>query len=344
MTKETHLIATRLAALQEWASRVGPGFLVCGTVAIAAKFLSERYGAPAMLMALLLGIAFHFLSEEGKCMTGVEFTAKKVLRIGVALLGVRISVSLLIGLGWETIALLVLAIAATVLFALLAARMLGRGWRIALLTGGSVAICGVSAAMAIAAVLPKNQFSERNLIFTVICVTVLSTIAMIFYPALIQAMGLDHRAAGIFLGGTIHDVAQVVGAGFSVSDETGKVATLVKLIRVTMLAPVVLVFSLVFRKMNATDGTNARTPPLLPGFVVGFLLLAALNSFGYVPPQAASLATDVSGWALLLGIAAVGIRTTMKSIFDVGQAAVALIVAETVFIALFVLGGIKLIG
>ena len=334
MTNETQPIPARLAALQNWASRVGPGFLVCGTVAIAAKFLSERYGAPAMLMALLLGIAFHFLSEAGACVAGVEFTAKQVLRSGVALLGVRISVSLLIGLGWETIALLVLAIAATILFALLAARMLGRGWRMALLTGGSVAICGVSAAIAIAAVLPKNQFSERNLIFTVICVTVLSTIAMIFYPTLIQAMGLDHRAAGIFLGGTIHDVAQVVGAGFSVSEETGRVATLVKLIRVTMLAPVVLVFSLVFRKINAAEGTNARPPPLLPGFVGGFLVLAALNSFGYVPPQAVSLANDVSGWALLLGIAAAGIRTTMKSIFDVGKAAIALIV----------LGGIKLIG
>ena len=334
----------RLAALQNWVRSIGPGVLVCGTVAVAAKFLSERYGAPAMLMALLLGIAFHFLSEEGKCVPGIALTAKKVLRIGVALLGVRISVALLIGLGWETIALLVLAIVATILFGLLAARVLGRGWRMALLTGGSVAICGVSAAMAIAAVLPKNQFSERNLIFTVISVTVLSTIAMIFYPALIQALGLDHRAAGIFLGGTIHDVAQVVGAGFSVSEETGRVATLVKLIRVTMLAPVVLGLSLLFRQSNAADGTSAQAPPLLPGFVIGFLLLAALNSLGYVPLRAASLATDISGWALLLGIAAVGMRTTMKSIFAVGQAAIALIVAETVFIAAIVLGGIKLIG
>ena len=150
-------------------------------VAIAAKFLSDRYGAPAMLMALLLGIAFHFLSEEGKCMVGIEFAAKKVLRTGVALLGVRVSVSLLIGLGFSTIALLVLAVLATIAFGLLAARLFGRGWRLALITSGSVAICGVSAAMAIAAVLPKNRFSGRNLIFTVISVTVLSTITMIFY-------------------------------------------------------------------------------------------------------------------------------------------------------------------
>ena len=345
MSPDGKVPASWTGALPDAAARLGPGILVCATVGLAGKFLSERYGAPAMLMALLLGIAFHFLSEEGKCVGGIEFTAKKMLRFGVALLGVRVSVALLVGLGWQTIVLLGLAIAATILFGLLAARLLGRGWRMALITGGSVAICGVSAAMAIAAILPKNQFSERNLIFTVISVTMLSTIAMIFYPALILLMALDHHAAGVFLGGTIHDVAQVVGAGFSVSEETGRVATLVKLIRVTMLAPVVLVFSLVLRQINRAEGSGAsKAPPLLPGFVLGFLALAALNSFDLVPERLAAFLGDVSGWALLLGIAAVGMRTTMKSILDVGHGAIALIVAETLFIALFVLGGVKLIG
>ena len=110
------------------------------------------------------------------------------------------------------------------------------GWRFALLTGGSVAICGASAAMAIAAVLPRNEHSESNLIFTVLGVTVLSTIAMIAYPMITTVTGLDPLASGVFLGGTIHDVAQVVGAGFSISDEVGETATLVKLMRVTMLA------------------------------------------------------------------------------------------------------------
>ncbi|WP_439604944.1 YeiH family protein, partial [Shinella sp.] len=199
-----------------------PGFAVTAAVAVAAQFLSDHYGAPAMLMALLLGIAFHFLSEEGRCVAGIDFCAKHVLRIGVALLGMRISVDLLIGLGASTILLLVSALVATIGFGLAAAKLLGRGWRLALLTSGSVAICGASAAMAIAAVLPKNEFSERNLIFTVLSVTVLSTLAMIAYPIIAQTMGLDARATGIFFGGTIHDVAQVVGAGFSVSPEAGE--------------------------------------------------------------------------------------------------------------------------
>jgi uncharacterized integral membrane protein (TIGR00698 family) len=333
----------RFQDLPSTVSTYWPGLAITGAVAIAAQFLSDHYGAPAMLMALLLGIAFHFLSEEGRCVAGIDLCAKKVLRIGVALLGMRISVDLLVGLGAGTILLLVSAIVATILFGLVAARLLGRGWRMALITSGSVAICGASAAMAIAAVLPKNEFSERNLIFTVLSVTVLSTLAMITYPILAQAIGLDARAIGIFFGGTIHDVAQVVGAGFSVSPEAGETATLVKLIRVTMLAPVVLAFSLVTRNVAAAGETGKR-PPLLPGFVAAFLILAALNSFGLVPEAVSKTGMEASRWALLAGIVAVGMKTSLRRVLDVGGDAVALIVAETIFIGLFILAGIYYLG
>lgn len=320
-----------------------PGLAVTAAVAIAAQFLSDHYGAPAMLMALLLGIAFNFLSEDGRCVAGIDLCAKKVLRIGVALLGMRISVDLLIGLGAGTILLLVAAIAATIIFGLACAKLLGRGWRLALITSGSVAICGASAAMAIAAVLPKNEFSERNLIFTVLSVTVLSTLAMIFYPMIAESLGLDARATGIFFGGTIHDVAQVVGAGFSVSPEAGETATLVKLIRVTMLAPVVLIFSLATRNVGSVGETGKR-PPLLPGFVIAFLILAAANSFGLVPDAVSKIGMEASRWALLAGIVAVGMKTSLRRVLDVGGDAVALIVAETIFIGLFILAGIYYLG
>ena len=322
---------------------VAPGLLVSLVLAITAQFLSDHYGAPAMLMALLLGIAFHFLAEEGRCVEGIEFTGKKVLRLGVALLGARISVELLIGLGWELILLVILGVIATILFGLLGARVLGRGWRLALLTGGSVAICGASAAMAIAAVLPKNEHSERNLIFTVLSVTVLSTIAMIAYPLLSSGLALDHREAGVFLGGTIHDVAQVVGAGFSVSDEAGENATLVKLIRVTMLAPLVLVFGLCVMAMGIKQPASAERPPLVPGFILAFLALAALNSFHVIPEAVATYLADLSRWALLVAIAAVGMKTSLRRILDVGGQAIVLIVAETVFLAAFILIGIRYI-
>ena len=194
--------------------------------------------------------------------------------------------------------------------------------------------------MAIAAVLPKNEHSERNLIFTVLSVTVLSTVAMIAYPLITRAFGLDDQAAGVFLGGTIHDVAQVVGAGFAVSNETGETATLVKLIRVSMLAPVVLVFALAIRASGAEQPGLAKRPPLIPLFVLAFLGFAALNSFGVIPGAVAEWLSDLSRWALLVSIAAVGMKTSLRRILDVGGQAITLIVAETIFIAGLILIGI----
>ncbi|NND90624.1 MAG: YeiH family putative sulfate export transporter [Granulosicoccus sp.] len=338
------MMTTILSRSVEWMSaRVrdsGKGFLVALIVAMTAQFLSEHYGAPAMLMALLLGIAFHFLAEEGPCKPGIEFTSRSILRLGVALLGVRISVELLIALGPALIGLVIGSVILTIGFGMLGARLLGRGWRLALLTGGSVAICGASAAMAIAAVLPKNEYSERNLLFTVLSVTVLSTVAMVAYPIITQILQLDHRSSGVFIGGTIHDVAQVVGAGFSVSNETGEVATLVKLIRVSMLAPVVLVFALVMRAQGIAGDAEDLRPPLMPGFVIAFLILATLNSLGLVPEVVSAFMGDLSRWALLTAIAAVGMKTSLRSILDVGGQAIILIVAETLFIGAVILVGI----
>ncbi len=322
-----------------------PGIAVAMLTAATAQFLSDHYGAPAFLMALLLGLGLNFLAEEGtRTAAGIGFSARTLLRLGVALLGARISLSMLSMLGAKAVALVVLGVAATILFGLVAQRCLGRDWRFGLLTAGSVAICGASAAMAISAVLPRYERGERDLAFTVLAVTILSTLAMVIYPTLSHLFGFSARDSGVFLGGTIHDVAQVVGAGFSISPEVGETATLVKLIRVSMLAPVVLVISLTMRARGLADTGGGRAPPLLPSFVTGFILLAALNSFGLIPKAASDIAASVSGWALLISIAAVGIKTSLKKMFEVGGAAIALLVAQTIFIGVFVVGGIQLVG
>ncbi|MEP3946807.1 putative sulfate exporter family transporter [Ascidiaceihabitans sp.] len=319
------------------------GILVAVIVAVAARFLSEHYGAPTKLMPLLLGIALNFLSEDGPCKPGIEFTARSVLRIGLALLGVRISVELMLGLGAGLIGLVLAGVALTIGFGLVGARLLGRGWCFGLLTGGSVAICGASAALAISAVLPRNEHTERNLIFTVLSVTVLSTLAMILYPIIAKSLSLSDPVAGVFLGATIHDVAQVVGAGFSMSDLTGEGATLVKLMRVALLAPVVLMIAIIMRRFDEGSQANGKRPPMLPLFVLGFLAFATLNSLGLVPSFASEGMSSLSRWALLASIAAVGMKTSLKCILEVGGQAIALTVAETLFIAGLVLAGVLLL-
>lgn len=321
-----------------------PGLLVVGLIALAAQFIADHYGAPAMLLALLFGVALNFLSANARTRPGIDFGARQVLRLGVALLGARITAEVVQQLGAPVIALAVAALAATIGFGLLAARAFGFDRPFGFLSAGAVAICGASAAMAIAAILPRDARAEERLIFTVVGVTLLSTVAMILYPVLGDRLGLDDRTMGIFIGATVHDVAQVVGAGFSVSEETGKIATLVKLLRVAMLAPVVFVAVLILRRRNADANPADPRPPLIPGFVLGFLGLAALGVAGLLPAPLVDQVAALSRWLLLAAIASVGLRTIPKDMLKLGGAAAAFLLAQTLFLAAFVMTGLALLG
>ena len=311
-----------------------PGLLAVVTVAIASQFLSNYYGSPTMLFALLLGMGFHFLYDETVCCPGIEFASKNVLQVGVALLGLGVTVEQVLSIGIVPLAIVLIAILLTIISGPLLARLLNRGWRLGLLTSGAVAICGASAALAIASVLPKNEFSERNTIFTVISVTTLSTLAMIFYPMLVYYMKLDDFSAGVFIGATIHDVAQVIGAGYSISETAGDTATLVKMIRVASLVPIVILFTLMFRKKNRTS-EDPKIP--IPFFVIGFVALILIGSLQGFPDALRIFILDISSWCLVTAISAIGMKTALGSLKSVGAQAIILICVETVLLAFFVL-------
>lgn len=304
-----------------------PGLLLCVTIAAAASFLSDHYGGPAMLFALLLGIAFNFTVEEGKAKAGVEFASRFVLRLGVGLLGIRITVDQIASFGWQTPAIVAGLIALTIATGFGAARLFGRQWRFALMTGGAVAICGASAALAIASVIPHNDKTERNVLFTVVGVTTLSTIAMVIYPVLFGLMGLEDREIGFLIGATIHDVAQVVGAGYSISEEAGDTATLVKLMRVAMLPVVLVIVTLVLRATGT--GTRGGAVPLLPWFMILFLFLSGLASAVELPEILRASVDNASRAMLLTAIAALGVKTSLKAIAAVGGGHVAVLTVET---------------
>ncbi len=328
-------IVSDIATAPSLARRMFPGFATCLALAMAATFISDHYGGPTLLFALLFGMALHFLSKEGKAVEGIAFSARTVLRIGVALLGIRISAAQIIDLGVLPIVVVVAGVTSTIVFGRVAAAALGLNRAQGILTGGSVAICGASAALAISAVLPRGRDAERDTLFTIIAVTTLSTAAMILYPLVAKSLDLDHRAAGIFLGGTIHDVAQVVGAGYLISDETGIIATFVKLMRVATLVPAVLAIGWLFR--GESGQTTSRGPVALPGFLLAFVALATANSLGLVPPEVASVLNDASRWCLVIAIAALGIKTSLQEMAAVGWRPILLVVAETLYLAAFVL-------
>ena len=263
--------------------------------------------------------------------------------MGVGLLGARITADQITGLGWFTALTVVAAVVTTIAGGLLMARWLGMTRAQGVLSGGAVAICGASAAMAISAVLPRQKDHERFTLMVVITVTVLSTVAMVLYPLVARALDLGPGLAGLFIGGTIHDVAQVVGAGFTLGPQTGEIATIVKLFRVAMLAAVVMTVSLAFKHSReqstvAAPSPMADRPPFVPWFLWLFIALVVVNSAGALTAPLQQGLGWLSRACLVVAIAALGMKTSLMHLAEAGWRPILLILLETLWMAALVIG------
>ncbi|MEQ1540730.1 MAG: putative sulfate exporter family transporter [Novosphingobium sp.] len=323
-----------MSLLQSRARALAPGVGIALVVAAAATFLSEHYTAPVMLYALLLGMALSFLTEDGRMGAGLEFASKALLRAGVALLGMRIAWDQVTSVGWGPVLMVVALVGITISISIVLARIMGFHPLFGFLSGGATAICGASVAMALSAALPAHAKKDQATLFTVIGVSVFSTLAMIAYPMIARTTGLSDHQAGIFIGATIHDVAQVIGAGYAISPEAGDTATIIKLLRVAMLLPVIVVAG---QTTRASAAPGAAHPPLLPWFVVAFVGFVILNSFVSLPQFALAAGNELSRWCLVTSIAAIGMRTRLGDIVKLGIRPVILMLAETILLAVMVL-------
>jgi uncharacterized integral membrane protein (TIGR00698 family) len=330
---------TQLSGFIGWTAARWRGTLLAVIIGAASLFIAENYGGPAVLFALLIGMAFHFLSEDPRTTTGIQFSSSTVLRLGVALLGARISA--------EQLSLLSLPVLALIIFSLLVNRFSFRWPKTeAALAGASVAICGASAAIALGATLNKKQLREQALLAVVVTVTVLSTIAMVLYPMLSAWLGLDAGQAGLLLGGTIHDVAQVVGAGAMIGPEALEIASMTKMLRVSMLIPMLILFMLLFSSKGGETQDEKIKPWYrnIPLFLFGFIALALLNVFGFIPEKMSAALGEVSRLFILISIAALGLKTSLGKLRDVGWTPILLMAADTLFLLVWVVSGILLIG
>ncbi|NRF71984.1 putative sulfate exporter family transporter [Aquincola sp. S2] len=326
-TSDAGLVAWLLSLQRHW-----PGIALCAALAAAATFVAGLHRGPVMLYALLFGTAFHYQSEEPRSAPGIAWSAGTLLRLGVGLLGARITVEQLAGLGTATAALIAGGVATTLLVGLLGARLLALPRSLGVLAGGASAICGASAALALAAVLPRHQRSEREVLTVVVLATLLSTIAMLLYPLLARALALPPQAAGLFVGGSIHDVAQVVVAGYALGQPTGDTAMLVKLMRVALLTLVVAAVALAVARGGRIEAPGKRPPPLL-WFLGLFASLVTLRSLGLLPTAAVTLLDNAARGCLLIGVCALGAKTSLPALARCGWRPVVLMVGCALWIA-----------
>jgi len=338
----------RLLVARQLARGIALSAAVAVAAVVAAPMVARAFAIPAMVLALIIGIALNKIAERPVFQPGITFCVKTLLRWAVALLGLRIALGDIAALGFTTALIVIIAMTATVISGFLFARLLGQTEAFGALTGAGTAVCGASATLATATVLPDYRGKGADVAFVVVAVNALSTIAMVVYPLICLWLGLSNTATGVMLGATIHDVAQVVGAGYAVSDTVGNSAVIVKLFRVFLLLPVVLGIGYWFAQAGGHTGA-AKVP--VPAFAFVFLGLCILNSvLPAVPGLAAvyepirKILIECSTWGLLIAIGALGLGTSISTIAGLGWRHLANVTGTTLVILGIVVAGLLIAG
>jgi uncharacterized integral membrane protein (TIGR00698 family) len=334
------------------AANLLPGIAMSAIVAVvgyvAAPYVNRFVPIPNMVIALIVGIALNPIAARPVTQPGMAFCVRTVLRWAVALLGLRVGLADIAALGAGTAALVVLAMAATVVSGFVFAGWSGRAPGFGALVGVGTAVCGASATLACSTVVPEYPGKDPDIAFVVVAVNALATLAILIYPPICILLHFNPQTTGVMLGGTIHDVAQVVGAGYAVSTAVGNTAVIVKLFRVFLLLPVVLGVGWYFTRKGMKHG-EARVP--VPVFAIVFLILCVVNSVVplmpalmpiYAPTKSAL--SEASTWGLLLAIGALGLGTSVSSIIALGWRHIATVLGTTAVIFGVVTGGLMLIG
>ncbi len=316
-----------------------PGLTLAFVAALAASWMAEHYGAPRMLMGLLIGLALNFANGDSRLHPGLAFSSTTLLRWGIVFAGLQVTFPQIASLGWQSFVWIAAMIAAVIAVGAITARMMRLETSFGILAGGAVAICGASAALAFASLLGEKRVGQAQLTLVLVTIAAASATAMTLYPALAYLVGLNDQQAGWFLGSAIHDVAQAMGAGYSVSDAAGQTATIVKLTRVAMLAPALVVVAFLM-----SDKTETNRPRIgLPWFVIGFLVFVAIRSFVDLPDLSLKIGAEAAQFLLLLAVTATGIRSPMAMLLKQGwKATMPIVLATLAAMALGVFGALLL--
>ncbi|NBW76213.1 MAG: putative sulfate exporter family transporter [Sphingomonadaceae bacterium] len=307
-----------------------PGLAICGVAAAAAAWLSEHYGFPIILLGLLIGLSLNFIAREPRSHPGLDFASRTCLRAGIVVLGLQVTIEQITALGAAPFLALLVVMASTFFAGIVGARFATQSRYAGMLAGGSTAICGASAALALYGVIGKERLSQAQFALTLVGVSLASAFAMSVYPMLAAELNLTDQQAGFLIGASIHDVAQAIGGGYAFSDAAGSYATIVKLARVALLAPVVVLVSLMLGGGTAEGAAQPVWKRLaLPWFITAFLATVVVNSLITVPQAVSHYALIASKGLLLLAVTATAMRSRMDLLLEMGWRATIPVISAT---------------
>lgn len=347
---ETAMTGRRgLPALPGWRAEWTAGVLLAAAIGVVASLLAsleERLLGHALIealvLALLIGVAIrNLLPRPAPFVPGTAFAAKQVLELGVGLLGASVDFRQVLAAGPAVLFLVLVGV-----FGGLGVNyLIGRGLRLpaklAILVAVGNAICGNSA---IAAVAPVIKAEKRDIASAIALTAVLGVCLVLLLPLLIPLFALDNYQYGVLAGMSVYAVPQVVAAAFPVSQLSGQVATLVKLIRVLLLGPVVILFAVLFRAEGAQSGVKRGFSTYVPWFVALFLLLAAARSTGLLPQAVADPLRQISRWLTILAMAGLGFGVELAAVRQVGLRVGTAVVGSLLFMTAVSIALIKVLG
>ncbi len=321
-----------------------PGVLLAAAIAAFAFLLRRVPGIgifSPMIISTFLGMALHNgVGTPAWAKAGVVFSLKRILRLGIMLLGFQLLLTQVVQIGLTGISIILITLAATFAFTKSLGRVMGVDRRLAELIAAGTSICGASAVIATNTV---TEGSDEDVAYAVACVTVFGSVAMFLYPLLPAVLGLDPHSFGLWSGSSIHEIAQVVAAAFQDGDRAGETATIAKLTRVIMLAPLVLTLGfLAARRARHTKDGKPRTAPPKPWFVAGFIAMMLINAAVTIPPAAKAWIVAATTFFLSMALAAMGLETDFRKLKAAGLKPVGLAAAAWAFIAGFSLVLVKL--
>jgi uncharacterized integral membrane protein (TIGR00698 family) len=360
---ELERIITAIAPGLRQFQRIIPGLLLCGLVALAAiamqvteERLFGRAWLESLVIAILLGTVIRTAwTPSARWSPGISFSAKMLLEVAVLLLGAAVSTSTIMAIGPALLAGIMLVVVAAITISYGVGRILGLRQRVALLVACGNSICGNSA---IAAVAPVIGADSADVTSAIAFTAVLGVIVVLALPLVIPLVGLTLTQYGVLAGLTIYAVPQVLAATAPIGAVAVQTGTLVKLVRVLMLGPVVLVLSLLANRLrNNTEKpashlalgkrSTRRRPPLhqlVPWFIVGFLSLAALRSAGLVPHAALDPAATASSVLMIVAMAALGLGVNVRVVASAGARVTGAVTISLLLLGTISLGLIRVLG
>jgi uncharacterized integral membrane protein (TIGR00698 family) len=337
----TRALSHPLQARSWWLGIALAGAIAVAGIAVAHTAWAQYLGLSALTLAIVFGILAgnsFFPAIAARTAPGVDFSKSTLLRAGIILFGLRITFQQIAAVGWAGVVIDALMVALTFVIAVqLGTRLLGMDRETSMLIGAGSALCGAAAVMATEPVVRGQAHKVSVAVATVV---VFGTLGMFAYPFLYPYLGMSEHAYGVFTGSTVHEVAQVVAAGRSVSEPAAAAAVIEKMLRIMMLAPFLLVLSGTQRDragaVAAEGHTVSRRPIVVPWFAVLFIVASAVNSLQLLPAGLVAALIDVDTVLLATAMAALGLRTHVGAIRQAG--ARPLLLAAVLF-AFLVLGG-----